>query len=227
MLSHCITVSMRKPADPQALLSWNGRAHLKVKHRCHLAIMECKRGPSRCARGEVLMRAIENLLLHATTDLLEYSAVYFKFNKQASAVIGITSAGGYWRWAMIKRTDVPSYDTLREKAWLNRADKQALMEHQAQFVALFAGRPWQYLGQPASDAEWTKLRDVALIPLLESHAADYPEVMQWAQADKGKGKMKQFTVGKSGSPSKGKVVGRNGSPPKGRVLRSAGKAAAK
>ncbi len=188
--------------------------------------MEGKRGPSRCARGETLTRAVENLLVRATDDLLVYSSVYFKSNKRASAVIGITSAGGYWRWAMIKRADVPSYDHIRGKAWLEGDDKEALRDHQERFHELFSGHPWYYIGEAESDAEWTRLRDEGLIPLLEAHATDYPEVMQWVQADKGKGKMRQFKVGKSGSPSQGMVAGRSRSP-KGRTLRSAGKSTAK
>ncbi|RPD57266.1 hypothetical protein L227DRAFT_235180 [Lentinus tigrinus ALCF2SS1-6] len=201
LFNHSITLTMRKPAS--------GRRGLKVVHQCSPAILEAKRGPSRCMRGQALDRAIERLLQQAERDLLTYISAYFMADEHASAVIGISTAGGYWRWAVVKRADVPEYELLLREFALRGQEMLDLKKFQKHFHALFNGHPWQYLGEPESDAEWTKLRDEALIPLLEAHATDYPEFMQWLQPEtvKGKGKMKQFPVGKSGKGRK------SGTPP--------------
>ncbi|KAI0715752.1 hypothetical protein C8T65DRAFT_694585 [Cerioporus squamosus] len=205
LVSHKQVVKMRKPRDAASLLSWLGRLKAQARHQCFPLIGELKRGPGRCLRDEDLKASILLLLNEAESELLYYVAVYFSCDPHASSVVAVSGAGGYWRWAVIRREHVPSV-RLASRMNLSAADMAELDAYNDKFTACFAEEEWYYLGTPESDEEWTRLRDEGLIPILEAHARDYPGSHAVPVDVKGKGKMKQFPVGKSGSPSTSRVL---------------------
>ncbi|CDO71407.1 hypothetical protein BN946_scf184908.g165 [Trametes cinnabarina] len=79
--------------------------------------------------------------------------------------IAISAAGPYWRWIEVRREEV-------DEDVLNEDD----LEKHKVFMKWFAKAHIYALGSDESDAELTRLRDEALIPILEQHPT-YPSTM--------------------------------------------------
>lgn len=207
LLGHKQVTKMRKPRDTASVLSWARRLGAQARHQCFPLIGEIKRGPSRCARGDDLKNSILFRLAEAESDLMYYAAVYFTRDPHPSSVIGVSGAGGYWRWATIQREDVPSVRLASRTDDLTEKELAEVEDFTSRFNKRFEGREWHYLGTPESDKAWTKLRNEGLIPILQAHATDYPSAR--AGDVKGKTKIKQFPAGKSGSPAPSRILRRS------------------
>ncbi|KAI0719182.1 hypothetical protein C8T65DRAFT_637113 [Cerioporus squamosus] len=192
-ISHTCVMQMEDPGDPDARFAWDARLHRKVIHQCFLAVVELKRNPSRCLRDEALERERQRLLELAEAELLYYIATQLHRDKQASAIIAISGAGMWWRWAQFSRAEAVPLRFWTEAPILTRKEENDYKYQVTQMVKKFHSAPINYIGTEKSDAEWTKLRKDALIPILEAHTVDYPTSVPPPRP------VRQFTVGKATS----------------------------
>jgi hypothetical protein len=138
-------------------VAWAG---IKTVHQCGVLIGEFKRTPLRAETDIVDLETtdlpvaddaedvvstgswLDNLrilLTEAIQDTMLYCAIYFRFiaDPSASEVIVLASAGPFWKWAIVKKEQVSSFD------WLMKVPVESQENDQLQvdFVALFDKPP--------------------------------------------------------------------------------------
>ena len=168
------------------------RAGIKTVHQCGVLIGEFKRAPPRAETDVVDLETtdlpvaddaedvsspggwLDNLcilLAEAIWDTMLYSAIYFSFvaEPSASEVIALASAGPFWKWAIVKKEQVPSFN------WLTKlpVESQENDQLQVEFVALFdqpSESPIHYvLTTEKSDQQINKMR-TAMFDLINSYS---------------------------------------------------------
>ncbi|KAI0072115.1 hypothetical protein K474DRAFT_1668219 [Panus rudis PR-1116 ss-1] len=156
---------------------------LRVVHRCLPLLLENKKGPPRnfLEDEKAFMKGREQHINTAVDGLLEYVAVCFERDLCATQVIAVAASGIYWRWRVVQRTELPPLPAiLTYRASL--IGIEALHGEDSQKVAAFLvsfetkNCCTFRLGTDESDREWMRLRDTALIPILNEHKP-YPSTM--------------------------------------------------
>ncbi|KAF5372657.1 hypothetical protein D9615_009867 [Tricholomella constricta] len=166
VLSHIASVELPKPITQEDELHYLHRAGLKVFHTCTGLVGELKAPPSRAFRN---LEGIPASILEAQNDLIEYCAIHFKRELKSESVVAFAAAGPFWRWAVIKKEDVPELD------WLT---KQPVAGQVNTFHRKFSGgkeRGYFVLGTPKSDAELTEISHNHIYPLVVNGAHGGPE----------------------------------------------------
>lgn len=177
----CVVNVEEPPDDSDARFAWDRRHGMKTNHVCFPAMLELKRGPSRCLRGGGLSRMRQQLLAAAEDDLQLYCSLQFARDQHASEVVTISGAGGWWRWVKFTRKEIPPYPLLksfREQELDEISEEQYFEKYSSSFIKKFSAAAIHYLGSKESDAEWIRLREEGLIPVLEAHRTDYPRLFQ-------------------------------------------------
>ncbi len=158
MLCHTHTVATEEPNDPKKLNGWHRRMKRKVLHLCFPLILEVKGCLDRTLEDdeEGLLEKASDALAVAEEELYDYLQICFTRDVCADSVIAMSAAGPYWRWIMVKRTQI-------DTSLLTVTSK-----HRA-FLTRFRAASIFILGTQESDDELTRLRDKGLIPILEKH----------------------------------------------------------
>ncbi|CDO68802.1 hypothetical protein BN946_scf184805.g11 [Trametes cinnabarina] len=165
IISHTRTVTLPQPNDPDRKLGWMRRMQLKVVHQCFPVIVEIKGCPSRKISSEDEAKtSAQRRLVEAESELFTYLHDCFIRDLSAGAAIAISAAGPYWRWMEVKREDI-------QMAFL---DENPIVD--ADFLHRFDTTAIYVLGTQESDEQLNRLRNEALIPILETHFA-YPSTM--------------------------------------------------
>ncbi|KAI0715894.1 hypothetical protein C8T65DRAFT_642798 [Cerioporus squamosus] len=166
LVCHTHALITPQPTTEAKIHGWERRMWCKVVHHCFPAIMEIKGGPPRSMHDpQVRLHRTERLLTEAEGDLFDYLCTAFARDLCADRAIAISAAGPYWRWIEVRREEV-------DEDVLNEDD----LEKHKVFMKRFAKAHIYALGSDESDAELTRLRDEALIPILEQHPT-YPSTM--------------------------------------------------
>ncbi|KAI0072113.1 hypothetical protein K474DRAFT_1668217 [Panus rudis PR-1116 ss-1] len=172
----------KRRADLKTLI-YSRQFGLRVMHRCLPLLLENKKGPPRnfLEDENAFMRGLEQHINTAVAGLLEYVAVCFERDLCATQVIAVAASGIYWRWRVVQRTELPPLPAiLTYRASL--IGIKALHGDNSQKVMAFlvSFKPEQCctfrLGTDESDREWMRLRDTALLPILNEHKP-YPSMM--------------------------------------------------
>ncbi|KAI0794623.1 hypothetical protein C8Q74DRAFT_1249797 [Fomes fomentarius] len=159
LVSHIHAVETEEPQDAEAVHGWRRRQGRKVRHHCFPIIEEIKPCPSHRLRGEALDKIRLERLDEAEKDLYNYAQAALERDMCAVSIILIAAAGPYWRWIEVGREEIASFG--EERQWVvkkNRAYRKKFKK-----AAIWC------LGEEDSDRELTRLRDDALIPLIENH----------------------------------------------------------
>ena len=177
-----------KEVDLQSQLNrlisqYTARAGIKIIHRCGILIGEFKRVPARTEADIIGLESTDLLvgdntedglntededidwrvrlsasLLEAVEDTMRYCAIHFLIHPFASDIIALASAGPFWKWATVKREQVPSFN------WLTGllVESTENDELRANFVAMFDQIPPGYLvlATAESDAQIDKMRNM-------------------------------------------------------------------
>ncbi|EDR09224.1 uncharacterized protein LACBIDRAFT_326653 [Laccaria bicolor S238N-H82] len=178
------------------LSQYAARAGIKIIHRCGLLIGEFKRSPPRGdadivgvteileiqtedvpdadedtfnpTTGESWEGSLLALLSEAIEDTMRYCAVHFLIYPTAVEVIALASAGPFWKWATIRRGDVPEYEWLEEVPRTDEKNEKLRNDFGGHF-----GPEFFILATRQSDAEINKMRDVMFTLINQSHQ-EYP-----------------------------------------------------
>ncbi|KAI0074992.1 hypothetical protein K474DRAFT_1467779 [Panus rudis PR-1116 ss-1] len=172
----------KRRADLKTLI-YSRQFGLRVVHRCLPLLLENKKGPPRnfLEDEKTFVKGLEQHINTAVAGLLEYVAVCFERDLCATQVIAVAASGIYWRWRVVQRTELPPLPIiLKYRASLigigplhgNNSDKVMA------FLVSFETKKCRTfrLGTDESDREWMRLRDTALIPILNEHKP-YPSTM--------------------------------------------------
>lgn len=159
LASHIHAVEMEEPQDAEDVHGWRRRQGRKIRHHCFPIIEEIKPCPSHRLRGDELQKAILKRLMEAEGDLYEYVQAAFERDMCAESIILISAAGPYWRWIQVKCEEIATFGEERQRA----------VKMGEAYGDKFAHAEIWCLGEEESDRELTRLRDDALIPLLENH----------------------------------------------------------
>lgn len=184
VVCHICVIDIREPpngSDADARFAWDKRHGRKTNHMCFPAMMELKRSPSRCLRGAALLFYTTQLLAEAEDELQLYCSLQFARDGRASEVVTISGAGGWWRWVKFTRDEIPPYHQLqdyRQDQLDPVASEQYFHKYVVSYTQRFKRAKLRYMGSKESDAEWTRLRQNGLIPILEAHRTDYPRLFQ-------------------------------------------------
>ncbi|TFY70260.1 hypothetical protein EVG20_g2732 [Dentipellis fragilis] len=173
VLCHTCSVKTMRPSKKDVCVAWDHRLGQKTSHQCFPIIVEVKRGPSRCLRDNALKASKTKLLLEAESDLIYYMSILFQRDPNASSVIAIPFAGGWWRWVQFDRADIPPPAFFAKPRHISAEAEAIYVLKDGAALRKFATRPTYYLGQTASDKEWARLRQDALLPILEAHATNH------------------------------------------------------
>ena len=159
------------------------RAGIKIIHRCGVLIGEFKRVPARTEADIIGLESTDLLvsdnaedglnaegedidwrvrlsasLLEAVEDTMRYCAIHFLIHPFASEIIALASAGPFWKWATVKKEQVPSFN------WLTGLLVESLEndELRVDFVTMFDQIPPGYLvlATAESDAQINKMRNM-------------------------------------------------------------------
>lgn len=166
LLCHSYAVEVDQPDDENALFGWERRARCKVQHQCFPLIMEMKGCPARTLRGDELETSLNRLLADAAEEVHDYVQAYFSRDVCAKSVIAMVAAGPYWKWVLVERNEVGRKVPRLGLPVSTRADDRVL---HSTFLRKLRKAPIFILSTNASDKELTRLRNDALIPLIEDH----------------------------------------------------------
>jgi len=171
------------------------RAGIKAVHQCGVLIGEFKRAPPRAETDIVDLETtdlpvaddaedvsstgawLDNLcilLAEAIQDNMLYCAIYFWFiaDHSASEVIVLASDSPFWKWAIVKKEQVPSFN------WLTKVPVESQENDQLQVdsVAFFdqpSESPIPYvLTTEESDEQINKMRTAMFDLINNSHYND-------------------------------------------------------
>ena len=162
---------------------YTARAGIKIIHRCGVLIGEFKRVPARTEADIIGLESTDLLvgddaeggsnaededidwsarlntsLLEAIEDTMRYCAIHFLIHPFASEIIALASAGPFWKWATVKKEQVPSFN------WLTGlpVESPENVELRVDFVALFDQISPDYfvLATAESDAQINNMRNM-------------------------------------------------------------------
>ena len=161
---------------------YTARAGIKIIHRCGVLIGEFMRVPARTEADIIGLESTDLLidnaedcsntgdkdidwparlsasLLEAIEDSMRYCAIHFLIHPFASEIIALASAGPFWKWANVKKEQVPSFN------WLTGLPVESPEndELRVDFVTLFDQIHPDYLvlATAESDAEINKMRNI-------------------------------------------------------------------
>ena len=110
-------------------------------------------------------------LLEAIEDSMRYCAIHFLIHPFASEIIALASAGPFWKWATVKKEQVPSFN------WLTGLPVESPEndELRVDFVTLFDQIHPDYLvlATAESDAEINKMRNI-MFNIINLNHPDFP-----------------------------------------------------
>ncbi|KAI0808309.1 hypothetical protein C8Q74DRAFT_1232636 [Fomes fomentarius] len=183
VVCHICVIDVEEPLnDSNARFAWERRHGKKTNHMCFPAMLELKRSPSRPLRDGQLFTMREQLLRQAEMELQLYCSLQFARDQRASEVVAISGAGGWWRWVKFTRDEIPPYPLLlayrNVELYDEEAEEMYFDTYETSFTEKFDAAEIHYMGSKESDAEWTRLREEGLIPILEAHRTDYPRLFQ-------------------------------------------------
>ena len=162
---------------------YTARAGIKIIHRCGILIGEFKRVPARTEADIIGLESTDLLvggnaeggsntrdedidwpgrlnisLLEAIEDTMRYCAIHFLIHPFASEIIALASAGPFWKWATVKKEQVPSFN------WLTGLPLESPenVELRVDFVALFnqISPDYHVLATAESDGQINKIRNM-------------------------------------------------------------------
>ena len=174
---------------------YTARAGIKIIHRCGVLIGEFKRVPARTEADIIGLESTDLLidnaedcsntgdkdidwparlsasLLEAIEDSMRYCAIHFLIHPFASEIIALASAGPFWKWATVKKEQVPSFN------WLTGLPVESPEndELRVDFVTLFDQIHPDYLvlATAESDAEINKMRNI-MFNIINLNHPDFP-----------------------------------------------------
>lgn len=208
MVAHIQVKQVEAPPNKgsKEYIAWKERHGAQAIHRCYLLISENKSGPSRRAHGDAMKEPRRIKLERAQDDLLAYTTIYFALHEDVLSVIAMAAAGPWWHWVEVNRSDVPHVGVYSKDAEADEVKVKERMKYEYRLHLKFKKRKIFYLGDAGSDKELTRLRNTALIPLLERHGmsdSDAPQTEDVTTVH-GKGKGKGQDQGKGQDKGKGK-----------------------
>ena len=103
------------------------------------------------------------LLGRAQRQVYQYACEYFHRDRCAESVILMAASGPYWRWIEVTRAQCAPVRPSKDE------EATSALTLQKNYLRRFNRAPIFTLGTTASDKELTRMRDKALIPLLENH----------------------------------------------------------